>query len=151
MRVVHLCRHAKAAPGDPDEQRALTRKGVDQAHALGKRLSAAPDPPAVVLTSPPRARQTAEIVAEETGAELRSSRCSPPARPSASCGEPAGFAGPVAAVGHQPDCSEIAIALTGRDPGFPPGGDPRLELSSGVRRSSRPANHAAFHSISSTP
>jgi phosphohistidine phosphatase len=132
MRVVHLCRHAKAAPGDPDELRALTRKGVEQAHALGRRLSAAPDPPAVVLTSPlVRARQTAEILAEETGAELR---IEPLLAPGATVQElrraVASVAGAVAAVGHQPDCSDIAIALTGRDPGFPPGGDLRLELSS---------------------
>ncbi len=36
--------------------------------------------------------------------------------------------GPVATVGHQPDCSEIALAVTGRDPGFAPGGVARLEL-----------------------
>lgn len=132
MRIVHLCRHAKAAPGEPDELRPLTRKGVDQAHALGRRLSVAPDPPAVVLTSPlVRARQTAEILAEETGAELR---IEPLLAPGATVHElrraVAGVTVPVAAVGHQPDCSEIAIALTGRDPGFPPGGDLRVELSS---------------------
>ena len=72
MRVVYLCRHAKAAPGDPDELRELTSKGVDQARGLGRELAASTDPPAIVLTSPLlRARQTAEIVATETGAELR--------------------------------------------------------------------------------
>ena len=33
-----------------------------------------------------------------------------------------GEQGPVATVGHQPDCSEIALALIGRDPGFPVAG-----------------------------
>ena len=42
----------------------------------------------------------------------------------------AGEAGPVATVGHQPDCSEIALALLGRDPGFPPAGMDRA----GARR-----------------
>lgn len=37
-------------------------------------------------------------------------------------------ASPVVAVCHQPDCSEIALALTGRDPGFPPGGVAELTL-----------------------
>jgi phosphohistidine phosphatase SixA len=32
-----------------------------------------------------------------------------------------GADGPVAVVGHQPDCSEIAQELTGRDPGFATG------------------------------
>ena len=35
---------------------------------------------------------------------------------------------PAATVGHQPDCSEIAIALTGNDPGFPPAGVAAIEL-----------------------
>ena len=39
-----------------------------------------------------------------------------------------GEQGPVATVGHQPDCSEIALALIGRDPGFPVAGMAELEL-----------------------
>ena len=35
----------------------------------------------------------------------------------------------VVAVGHQPDCSEIALALAGADPGFPTAGMFELELS----------------------
>jgi phosphohistidine phosphatase SixA len=61
---VHLCRHAEAAPGSPDELRtALT-----------------------------------------------------------------GVEGPVATVGHQPDCSEIVEALTAESPPFPPAGSVELEL-----------------------
>ena len=36
--------------------------------------------------------------------------------------------GPVAAIGHQPDCSEIAFALTGIDPGFPAAGLLEVEV-----------------------
>jgi len=133
MRIVHLCRHAKAADGDPDELRELTPKGVEQARALGRRLATAPDRPAFVLTSPlVRAQQTARIVAEETGAELR---VEPLLAPGATLRELQRavdeVAGPVATVGHQPDCSEIALAVSGRDPGFPPGGVARLELDTG--------------------
>ena len=72
MRIVHLCRHATAAEGEPDELRELTPQGVEQARALGRLLATSPDPPAIVLTSPlVRARQTAELLARETGAELR--------------------------------------------------------------------------------
>ena len=39
MRI-HLCRHAEAYPGDPDELRELTRAGRDGAKVLG------PDTPA---------------------------------------------------------------------------------------------------------
>ena len=132
MPVVHLCRHAKAADGDPDELRALTPKGVEQARALGRRLADAGDAPVVVLASPfVRARQTAAIVAEETGAELV---VEPLLAPGAGLDDlrraVGGLDGPVATVGHQPDCSEIALALSGRDPGFPPAGTLRVELGS---------------------
>lgn len=128
--LVYLCRHAKAADGDPDELRELTTRGVEQAHALGAQLAAQPAPPEIVLASPlVRARQTAEILAEETGAELR---VSPLLAPGATVGSlrlaVAATVGPVATVGHQPDCSEIALAVTGHDPGFRPGAFARLEL-----------------------
>jgi phosphohistidine phosphatase len=135
MRVVHLCRHAKAAPGDPDELRELTSKGVDQAMALGERLSASPDPPAIVLTSPLlRARQTAELVAERTGAELLVEPLLGPGATVEALRRAVGrVEGTVATVGHQPDCSEIALELTGRDPGFAPGASARLELAPDAR------------------
>jgi hypothetical protein len=41
-----------------------------------------------------------------------------------------GLEGPVAAVCHQPDCSEITLALTGHDPGFRVGESFPLELES---------------------
>jgi phosphohistidine phosphatase len=125
-----LIRHAKAQPGEPDEARPLAEKGVEQARRLGVTLSLHPTPPAVVLTSPLlRARQTAQAVAEATGAELRvDERIGPGATADSLRTAVAGLAGPVAAVGHQPDCSEIALALTGADPGFPTAGMLELEL-----------------------
>ena len=70
MRV-YLCRHAKAAPGEPDEERELTGKGRRQAAELGTRLASLPEPPVVVLSSPlVRARQTAELIASATRAPL---------------------------------------------------------------------------------
>jgi phosphohistidine phosphatase len=130
MRVVYVCRHAKAAEGEPDELRELTSTGIEQAKVLGRQLAMASDPPVVVLASPlVRARRTAEVLAEETGAELR---VEPLLAPGATVHElrraVSGVAGVVATVGHQPDCSEIALAVTGRDPGFRPGGFARLEL-----------------------
>ena len=35
----------------------------------------------------------------------------------------------VVTVGHQPDCSEIVLALAGTDPGFPPAGSHELDVS----------------------
>jgi phosphohistidine phosphatase len=127
---VYLCRHAKAAPGNPDELRELTRKGRKQARELGERLAALPDPPMLVLASPLlRARQTAEAIATETNAPIRTdSRLAPGATVGDLRDSLAGLEGPVATVGHQPDCSEIALAVTGADPGFSPGAMAELDL-----------------------
>jgi phosphohistidine phosphatase len=129
--LVYLCRHAEAAGGDPDELRELTGEGRRQARALGERLAGLAEPPVVVLTSPlRRARQTAEAIAHATGAALR---LEPRLQPGATLDDLrealAGDERPAATVGHQPDCSEITLALTGTDPGFPPGGWLSLELS----------------------
>lgn len=128
--LVYLCRHAKAAPGEPDETRELTETGHAQAHELGAQLAALPEPPVIVLTSPlVRARQTAEAIAEACGAELRvEPELAPGASPAGLRHALAGIGGPVATVGHQPDCSELALAETGVDPGFAPGSTTTLEL-----------------------
>lgn len=130
MRV-HLCRHAQAGPGEPDDQRELTPKGVDQARALAERLAALPEPPTAVLSSPlVRARQTADAIAEALGTTNEPREELFPGATLASLRRAvAGQHGPVAVVGHQPDCSEIAFALTGRDPGFHPGDTAAVDLS----------------------
>ena len=130
MRL-YLCRHAKAAPGEPDATRELAPEGRDQARVLGELLAAREDPPVLVLSSPlVRARQTAEVLAELTGAPLRiEERLAPGATAAALVAALAGEPGPVATVGHQPDCSEIAVALTGKDPGFRVAGMAEIELA----------------------
>jgi len=127
---LYLCRHAAASPGDPDELRELTPAGVVQARALGRLLAETDRPPTVVVSSPlVRAKQTAEALCRETRAELRVDER---LAPGAGVGELRAvlddLAGPVATVGHQPDCSEIAVALTGTDPGFPPAGVVAIEV-----------------------
>lgn len=130
MRI-YLCRHAQAAAGEPDESRELTREGLEQARALGARLAALPAPPRLVLTSPlARAQQTAGEIADATGATLRIEDSLAPGATLITLREAlAGEIWPVATVGHQPDCSEIALALIGRDPGFPVAGMVELELT----------------------
>ena len=127
---VYLCRHAKAAPGQPDNLRELTGKGRRQAEELGERLAALAEPPVVVLASPlVRARQTAEAIATATGAPLEiDGRLAPGATVESLRDAIAGRPGPVATVGHQPDCSEIAFAVTGVDPGFSPGAMAQLDV-----------------------
>lgn len=128
--LVFLVRHAHSDPGEPDELRPLSARGQEEARALAERLKAHPTPPQLVLASPlVRARQTAEHIARATGAEVRADeRLAPGATADLLREAVEGIAAPVAAVAHQPDCSEIALALTGQDPGFPPGGMAEISL-----------------------
>lgn len=130
MRV-YLCRHAAALAGGPDELRVLSAEGVEQARALGQLLADRDDAPALVLSSPLlRARQTAAEIARATGAPVRIDEAlAPGATADAFTRSLAGERGPVATVGHQPDCSEITIALIGRDPGFPVAGMVELDVT----------------------
>ena len=128
--LVYLCRHAKAAPGDPDEARPLTAKGLEQARMLGERLAQATPRPTAVVSSPlVRARETANAIAEALGLIVElDERLVPGATLASIEAIAAERAGPFATVGHQPDCSEIVFALTGVDPGFPVGSVHAIEL-----------------------
>ena len=130
MRI-HLCRHAEAQPGEPDELRELTRAGRDGAKLLGERLASLDEPPRAVVTSPlTRARQTAEPVAERLGCDvLVREELAPGATADLLRAAVEGLAGPVAAVCHQPDCSGIMLAMTGHDPGFQVGDSFPLDLN----------------------
>lgn len=59
---LYLIRHGESESGDkPDEERALTPAGLEQATAMARRVTGFPDPPTVLFSSPLlRARQTAE-------------------------------------------------------------------------------------------
>ena len=128
--LIFLVRHAHAEPGDPDELRPLSPRGREEARVLGERLAKYALPPQLVFSSPLlRARQTAEAIAEPISAELRvEDRLSPGATADDLRAVVRKEDGPVAAVCHQPDCSEIALELTGRDPGFAPGGVAEIML-----------------------
>ena len=129
MRL-HLCRHAEAAPGEPDELRELTPRGIEQAQDLGERLAELEDPPQLVVSSPLlRARQTAAEIGRALGAPVQvTEELAPGATIDSLRSAVDGQNGPVAVVGHQPDCSEIAYAVIGRDPGFPVAGMVELDL-----------------------
>ena len=128
--LVFLVRHAHSEPSDPDELRPLSERGQAEAQALGERLAAHATPPHLVLSSPlVRARQTAEHIARAAGAEaVVDERLAPGTTAELLHEAVSGVEGPVAAVAHQPDCSEIALALTGSDPGFPPASVAELEI-----------------------
>jgi phosphohistidine phosphatase len=127
VRLV-LIRHAESASGEPDELRALTPAGHEQARALGDRLRADGIEPEVVLSSPLlRARETAADLGfgePEPRDELAPGATVDDVRSAVS-----GRGETVVVVGHQPDCSEIAAALSGGpEPKFPPAGVQILEL-----------------------
>ena len=128
MKVV-LVRHAEAAPGDPDELRALTPAGHEQARALGERLRADGVQPDVVLSSPLlRARETAADLGFGEPEPLE--QLSPGATADDVRTAVEGRGETVVVVGHQPDCSRIVAALTGGvEPAFPPGSMQTLDLT----------------------
>lgn len=116
-----LVRHAEAAPGDPDDLRPLTPAGREAARKLGTRL-ASEGPEAVVSSPLLRARETAVAIADAAGLEAEADeRLAPGASPDDLRGAASGRGETVVAVGHQPDCSEIVLALTGEEVSFPPG------------------------------
>jgi phosphohistidine phosphatase len=136
--LVFLVRHAHADKGDPDDLRPLSERGRDEARDVAAQLAGHDTPPALVLSSPLlRARQTAEPIAHASGAELRvDERLAPGLTPDRLLAALDDEPGPVAVVGHQPDFSEIAFALTGSDPGFPTGGVAEIAVDGSARASS---------------
>ncbi len=126
---LYLVRHAKAAPGDPDELRALTPEGREQARLLAERL--VDERPDAVVTSPLlRARETAEVLARACGLEAEPDELLAPGATSADARQAAAGRGErVVLVGHQPDFGRIAAALTGgEEPPFPTAGMAVIDL-----------------------
>jgi phosphohistidine phosphatase len=118
---LYLVRHAEAAPGEPDELRALTGEGRAVARALGERLRT--ERPSAVVSSPLlRARETAEAIARAAGINPEvDDRLAPGADGDVVRAVIEGRGESVVVVGHQPDCSEIIFMLTGRAEAFAPG------------------------------
>ena len=126
---LYLVRHAKAAPGEPDQLRPLTEHGRDQARQLGEQLAA--ERPDAVVTSPLlRARETAEVLARACGLEaIADERLAPGATSADARQAAAGRGERVVLVGHQPDFGRIAAALTGgEEPPFPTAGMAVIDL-----------------------
>jgi len=131
VRLV-IVRHAEAASGEPDELRPLTPEGRRTARALGQRLADEGLHPDAVLTSTLlRARETAQELARPAGLEAEpDDRLAPGATPESVRAAAGGRGETVIVVGHQPDCSRIAAALSGgEEPVFAPGAMRSIELS----------------------
>ena len=123
-----LVRHAEAAPGEPDELRPLTPAGRAAARALGERL-AAEHATAVVSSPLLRARETAEQIARAADLTPEADeRLAPGASADDLKAAVADRGETVVAVGHQPDCSAIFLALSGQEADFAPGAVRELQL-----------------------
>jgi phosphohistidine phosphatase len=128
---VYLVRHAEAAPGEPDELRALTPDGRRAARELGERLAADGVRPDAVISSPLlRARETAAEIGRAVGVEPETDeRLGFGATTAGLLEAVEGRGQAVVAVGHQPDCGRIAAELgDGTEPPFPPAGMAVLEV-----------------------
>jgi phosphohistidine phosphatase len=126
-----IVRHAEAAQGEPDDLRPLTAAGREQASSLGARLQEEGVRPDAILTSPLlRARETGDLLARELGGTVvPDERLAPGATPDAVAEAAAGRGNTVVVVGHQPDCGQVAAALSGgSEPDFPPAGAVAVEL-----------------------
>ncbi len=126
-----LVRHAEAEPGEPDELRTLTAYGHRQAKELGERFAKHGIQPEAVLSSPLlRARQTADGIAAGVGIDAEPhERLAPGATAADIRAAVAGRGETVVVVAHQPDCGQIAAAISGGPaPEFPAGGVRELEL-----------------------
>ena len=123
-----LVRHSEAAPGEPDALRPLTPAGRALARELADRLAA--EELDAVLSSPLlRARQTAEQIARAANLTAEADdRLAPGASADDVREAAAGRGAAVVAVGHQPDCSEIFLELTGENRPFAPGAVAVVEL-----------------------
>ena len=121
-----VVRHAEAAPGEPDDLRPLTDAGRTAARALGERL-AAENVDAVFCSPLLRARETADAIARaSTVTATPDERLAPGA--TANDVRAVARGETVVVVGHQPDCSEIVLELSGEEVSFSPGAAHEVEL-----------------------
>jgi len=106
----------------------LTSAGRHSARALGERI-AEQQPTAVVSSPLLRARETADLIARACKLDATTDdRLAPGATTESLRDAAAGKGETVVTVCHQPDCSEIVFALTGREVRFPPAGVAELDL-----------------------
>ncbi len=117
---IYLLRHAHA--GNPDQwagddaERPLSAKGRKQAERLGRFLADRGFRPSAIVTSPKvRARQTADLVAAPLKARVETDQRLAGFLDVALLAEVVEDAGGdrVMLVGHDPDFSELAAALSG--------------------------------------
>jgi phosphohistidine phosphatase len=115
---LYLLRHAEAVNhAASDAERALTEKGVEQAHAVGRFCAKRKLAPDLVVTSPYlRASQTAQLVATALNATVETAGfLASGMRPECGAAELKSYErfGRLMIVGHEPDFSLLAAWLLG--------------------------------------
>ena len=120
MRLL-IVRHAEAAPGKPDELRALTPGGREQARRLGRRLRELGARAGCNRVEPTAPRTRDGGGSRRSATPEVDDRLAPGASPSDVREAALGRGETVLLVGHQPDCGRAAAALSGGpEPAFPP-------------------------------
>jgi phosphohistidine phosphatase len=110
-----LWRHAEAEDGTPDNDRALTAKGIKEAARMGKWLRDRLPPNALVLASPAkRTRQTAWALTPDFKMRPELAPNAGPEKILAAVDWPRGDR-TVVVVGHQPTLGEVAALLLTRN------------------------------------
>lgn len=138
--TLYLLRHGEADWPEwdkPDDERPLTKKGKKEMRRVAEFLRKLQVAPSLILSSPlPRAWQTAEIVAEYLGVELREENALRPGF------NPARFQtilrrnqdAELMIVGHEPDFSAVIRALTGGNVKLAKAGIARVDLDGATGR-----------------
>ncbi len=111
-----LWRHAEAADGEPDHERALTAHGIEQAHRIATWLGEhGPKYPRVLASPTRRTRQTASAL----GADFAVLPALGPAASATDLLAATGWpnaGGAVLIVGHQPSLGRLAaLLLSGKE------------------------------------
>lgn len=145
MLRLWLARHGEAVDPDvaaSDFERPLTPAGRRRLSSSIQWLIAREEPPELILHSPlVRARQTAEVIAEEVGADSSIVRVSPRLAPGISTDDLLSSISSTAAervvcVGHQPDMSRcLAEMLGGGQIQFSPGTIACIDFNGPILRS----------------
>ena len=121
-------------PGNPTSSARLPRRASARPGELGGRIAADGKLDAVVTSPLLRARETGAVIARETGvaAATVAEGLAPGATSESLLAAVAGRGARVVVVAHQPDCSQIAGALTGSEVPFAPGDMLAIELEPAV-------------------
>jgi phosphohistidine phosphatase len=135
--AVILVRHAEAedrALGTPDPERRLVPAGRRAARVTGRALAALKVDPECVVTSPyPRARETAEIIAEQLGAPLADDATLLGVEASDLPALTVRHGDDLVLVGHEPDLSVLLQSVTGARVSFPKAAAAAIEPLVGVQ------------------